>query len=641
MANLLKNVPSIVFSLAVHAVVFVVLMMIPLAIQGGAPEILLESIFTEDVPRDELEQELSIETKPAESLNIIAGGTPSTAIGASAQPVSAPVNVQDANVMQEVNIRPVLMDVALPSDEVMGAELGEGEVTGEVGAMVEGYGSAMGIITKEIIRMMRQKQVTVIWLFDESGSLTDDRKEIRENYMRVYDELGIAAQQDRSLRGSGQQLLTVVASYGASITEHTRPTSNIDQIKQAIDKIQIDQSGQENMCRSIATVINNHHRKTRGLRKLAVIVVSDEAGDDGDYVEEAIGAARNAKVPVYVMGRESMFGFPYARQRWVHEPSGEAFWIQIRRGPETAFPECLQWDGMHTRWDRQSAGFGPYEQVRIARETGGIFFVLPGNEENLVGKEINEQRKYDFLSMREYQPLLLSRREYYNQRSVSPFRETLWRVILRLNPSENKLLFESHDPELNLRREHYPIMLADFKTEAGRQVQKADRSMSLVNEAIGLLEGVKPLRAQESSQRWRAGYDLALAQLYVFRLRLFQYLLYMDQHANNMPKPQNPKSNEWNFWQGTKTITPDEAQFDRLKRAFRLPMERDEYLAMVQSEEKKAIGLLDEVVQNHPGTPWAARATQEKRDGFGFVIAERHWDPSGIRASIIPQLPKL
>lgn len=646
MQDFLKNAPSVVVSLLVHVVVFGVLMMIPLVIQGGSPEITLESIFTEDLPREEMEQQLELDTKPADTLNVISGGTPSTAVGAATQAAATPVDVQKAKVMNEAVVDAPRVEAMQLSDSVMAAELGEGEITGEVGSMVQGYGQAMGIITQEIIRMMRQEKVTVIWMFDESGSLEDDREEIRNNYMRVYEELGIASKQDKDLKRGGEMLLTAVTSYGKTIHEHTkRPTSDPALVKAAIDKVPTDESGEENMCRSVTAVMNKYKRMAiQGKRKLAVIVVSDESGDDGDYVEEAILAAKAAKAPIYVMGRESMFGYPYARQRWTYEDKAknikEDFWLQVRRGPETAFPEALQWDGIHSRWDAQSAGFGPYEQVRMAKETGGIFFVLPGEEKNLAGEGANDKRKYDFLALREYTPLLLSRREYIADRATSPFRQTLWNVIVRLNPSANKLLFETHDPQLNLKDEHYPLMLAPFKAEAAKQVIKATKSMLLTNEAIGLLDKIKPQRAREASQRWRAAFDLSYAQLHIFRLRLYQFLLTIDVHANNMPKPKNPKSNEWNFWRSrNNNINPDEAQFARLKSAFGLKVEREEYIQMVRKEEKLAIELLDKVIKEHPGTPWQRRAEREKSDGFGFRVADRLWDPSGVRRTI--KLPSL
>ncbi|MFO0248595.1 MAG: VWA domain-containing protein, partial [Planctomyces sp.] len=210
-----RNLPSVFVSLLLNAGVLFGLALLQRAVASQGLDLMLESVFSEEIPQEELTRDLELETAPAETLNVIAGGTPSTAAGASAQPAATAVNVQKAAVMKEMSIRPVVSGLAVPSDEILAEDLGEGEITGEVGAMVEGYGAAMGIITQEVVRMMRQGKVTVVWLFDESGSLADDRKEIRENYHRVYEELGIAAKQDGDLKkGGGDQLLTVVASYG-------------------------------------------------------------------------------------------------------------------------------------------------------------------------------------------------------------------------------------------------------------------------------------------------------------------------------------------------------------------------------------------------------------------------------------------
>jgi len=413
-------------------------------------------------------------------------------------------------------------------------------------------------------------------------------------------------------------------------------------IKAAIDKVPIDPSGQENMCQSIATIINKYKQTAiRGKRKLAVIVVSDESGDDGDFVENAIAESRAAKAPLYFLGRESMFGFPYAHQRWIDEPTQEEFWIRIRRGPETPFPECLQWNGLHSRWDTQSSGFGPYEQVRMARESGGIFFVLPGEENSLIGEGANDRRKYDFLAMREYQPNLVTRPEYVRDRSTSEFRETIWRVISTLNPNDDKLLFPTHDLELNIDNEHFPLSVQGFRSKAALQIVKAARAMQLIEQAIGMLETIKPLRAAEATQRWRADYDLALAQLYIFRLRLYQYLLTMDKHANQMPAPKIPKANEWNVWWNSQTIDPDEVQFSRLKAAFGFKLSRDEYREMVKTEEASSIERMRMVIVNHPGTPWARRAQTELDMGFGFVVSERVWDPLGKRNEAAARVPNL
>ena len=215
-------------------------------------------------------------------------------------------------------------------------------------------------------------------------------------------------------------------------------------------------------------------------------------------------------------------------------------------------------------------------------------------------------------------------------------------MIARLNPDDNKLLFEKHDPDLNIQRELFPLEREAFGASAQGQVIRAAKAMSLNNEAIALLEKVRPLRAIEGAQRWRAGYDLAVAQLYIFRLRLYQYLIAMDKHFNNMPKPNDPKSNRWDFhWDQNAVIVPDEAQFDRLKQAFGLKESREEYLELVKNEENAATDRLKAILTDHPGTPWARRAETELSWGFGFRVGERHWDPTGKRAEAAKRVPKL
>src|SRR5262249_30558946 len=156
--------------------------------------------------------------------------------------------------------------------------------------------------------------------------------------------------------------------------------AKLDEIRQAMDKIEIEESGKENMCHAVsAALIKYGPQAQKERRRLAVIVVSDESGDDGEHVEETIDRAKRLKAPVYVLGRYASFGYPYALMTWTDKKYHLKHWLRINRGPETPFPELLQTDGLHERWSYVSSGFGPYEQVRLARESGGIFFLLPGD----------------------------------------------------------------------------------------------------------------------------------------------------------------------------------------------------------------------------------------------------------------------
>src|SRR5690606_34352675 len=156
-------------------------------------------------------------------------------------------------------------------------------------------------------------------------------------------------------------------------------------------------------------------------------------------------------------GREAIFGYPYAYVRWRDPESGFTHWLQVDRGPETAFPECLQYDGLQPRWDSASSGFGPYAQVRLAKESGGIFFLLSSHEADLVGRASRDPRRFADLAMKEYEPLLLPRREYEQTRNRSEFRKTIWQVIVAINPHL--------DSDLILRREHFSTDPSEFNQQ--------------------------------------------------------------------------------------------------------------------------------------------------------------------------------
>ncbi|MBD3672260.1 MAG: VWA domain-containing protein [Planctomycetaceae bacterium] len=635
-----RDLPAMGVSLIAHVLVLGALYLFKLTVIDPTVQLDLETVFEPERTQEEFTKELEIQTEVAQTFNTQPGGAVTGEIGASTGPVVTTNKVEQAETLEDPQVEVSLTEVTLPSDEIVGKDFGEGEVTGESGAAVEGYGAAMSRMTNELIRMMRKDKLLAVWLFDESGSMKDDQKEIARNFNEVYEEIGILTKKDEELkkRQSEELILTSILSFGETIHQHNKPTSDIEEIRNAIGQIPIDTSGKENMCNSINATIDEFVGQARQQRRrLVLIIVSDESGDDGDnaqLLETTVSKLKQGRIPAYFMGRESMFGYPYARVRWVDPKYNLPHWLQVRRGPETPMVECLQWDGLHSRWDTQPAGFGPYAQVRMARESGGIFFILPGEEEDLVNARQIEKRKYEFLDMKEYQPFLGARREYIEARDREDFRRVIFDVIERLNPYIHK--------ELSIREHWYPMSIPEFQSEASKQVPKAVKSMGLIEQALAMLDKIRPLRDTEPSMRWRANYDLAYAQLVTFRIRLFQFLLAMDKHVatNPEPKRKDPKtpSNAWNLTRVKKMIVPDQEQYDRLKGAFNLKMTREEYLADLEVKEKEARNLLEQVAKTHPNTPWAGRAKYELSVGFGMTFVDVHRSPNYDKPVQLPNL---
>src|SRR5690606_25114954 len=126
--------------------------------------------------------------------------------------------IETSQSLKEPEIKVNAGDITMPGDSMVGVDLGEGQVSGEVGAFVEGYGAALGQMTQELIRLMREQRVMVVWLFDESESMKDDQKEIRDKFHEVYEELGIVTKKDEALKKRGGDiLLTSIVAFGKDI----------------------------------------------------------------------------------------------------------------------------------------------------------------------------------------------------------------------------------------------------------------------------------------------------------------------------------------------------------------------------------------------------------------------------------------
>jgi hypothetical protein len=413
-------------------------------------------------------------------------------------------------------------------------------------------------------------------------------------------------------------LETAVTSYGAAFAVHTRkPTHDRDEIRAAINEVPTDPSGLEMMCSSVREAIRVHRDYAQGSkRQMALILVTDESGDQMDnssMLEQAIAMAKAARCKVYVLGREAVFGYPYVHIRWVHPQTNHVHWIRIDRGPETAFVEQLQTDGFHRRYDAHPSGFGPYECSRMGRETGGIFFMLPSLESNLVH---GQKRNYDMEAP--YFPDLRSKLENKADIERSPMRTMLETVIYELNPYNPKV-----QPLIEMRM-HFPREYEPFVRAARAEQGKAINYITYLGVRETIVSRMEAPRKQEASPRWQANYDLLYAQLVAYQARMFEYGACLEDFID---KPQTvPLTRKPNLTHVGWEI--------RTRQTLRQPDKVKPYI-------DRASEMFRAIIANHPSTPWAARAEFELKRGFGVELIpdydRPHPTPSG---NIIP-VPKL
>ena len=598
-ATLVAAVESWTGSLAFHVVVLLVLAFWLVASPPESSGPMLSVV--ERLP-ETITQRLDEQLEAAANLNMAVGGGPTSLTSTNpgdpievAGPPALDRQVAESLVGPAVKLADVSLHAMPTNDLTENAGINS---PGDPSAGVEGYGGALDRVTQELVLMLAKSDVLALWLFDQSESMKDDQQEVRQRIGRIYQELGLTGSQSSAL-------LTSVASFGQGYQLHTaKPTADPEAVSAAIDLVPIDESGVEMTCAAVVEMVRSHRKfATQGKRQLALILVTDESGDDGDRIEDAIAECRSANCRVYVLGREAVFGYPYAHIVWKDPQTNYTYWLPINRGPETAMPEQLQTNGLWRRYDAHPSGFGPYELVRLCRETGGVYFILPSLESNLLN---GEKRIYALESMRPYLPDLSSRAEYLAERSSSELREALWQIIATLNPYQQSRV---------ALREYYSVDPSRFALEVGEEARKAHDLLAAFDAAEKRLDQLQSARSREPLPRWQANYDLLYAQVVSYKVRVYEYLAYLDAFMRQPKTIKEPKTNRWRIVTRERTMTQQETQ---------------EYL-----DRSKA--LLQAVMAQHAGTPYAARAEWELRRGFGIDLIE-HFHPPDYDEVVRPKL---
>jgi hypothetical protein len=379
-----------------------------------------------------------------------------------------------------------------------------------------------------------------------------------------------------------------------------------------------DPSGKEIMCQAIGRSIGQHrdyNRRTK--RQMMLILVTDESGESDDnnrFLEAAIAEAKASKCTVYTLGREAVFGYPHAYMRWKHPETRRIHWLPVDRGPETAFVEQLQTNGFRRRHDAFASGFGPYEQTRLVRETNGIFFMLPSKEASIVR---GDKRRYELDAMKAYRPDLRARIECLTDRDNSLIQLGLWKVINDLNP------YDPNAAKIIVMRVTFSNNPQAFVQQARQQQQKAIVYLDYLARATAAVEQIAELREQETDPRWLANYDLIYAQLVAYQARIYEYgarLEYFIQNPKIVPlqKPPNLKLVHWDVHVQPELLEPEKSQpyIDKANELFQI------------------------VIDNHPGTPWAARAEAEMKRGYGVDLVPDYDGPHPPASGRV-RIPKL
>ncbi len=496
-------------------------------------------------------------------------------------------------------------------------------VKGNVGNSVKAASGAIDRLTQEILLSMEERNTVVVWLFDQSASLMRQREEILSRFDRIYEELGmIQASGHKSFDGkSGKPLSTQVYAFGNKINKLIdAPTDSLATIKEAIEGIERDTTGIENVMEAVTTAAQDHqaYRKvdrTTGEPKANVmlIVVSDEAGDDVQHLDLTVRTCNKLQMPVYVVGVPAPFGRPETRVKWVDpDPAFDQTpqWAIVSQGPETIYPERLQLDftGAFGDLDMIDSGFGPFHLTRLAYETGGIYFAVHPNRTTSRRVRRGETQSYsahlqyffDPKVMRRYRPDYVSINTYHSRLSENGARKAL------VKAAQFTTTGQLEAPALRFEKTNE----ARFVNAVSKAQQSAAIIEPAVNRLYEILRTGEDQRPEEISPRWQAGYDLAMGRAIAAKVRAETYnsMLALIKTKLKFDKPKDKNTPQNNTWILQPADTIETGSQDAKLLA-------------------KAKMYLERVTKEHEGTPWAMLAQRELQTPLGWKWTQDYTKP--------------
>jgi hypothetical protein len=502
-------------------------------------------------------------------------------------------------------------DLAIePVDEpAAGADLSELVLSkGDSGLGETGASGAVDRLTLEIAASLEQRSTVVCWVFDQSVSLAGQRQEIASRLERVFDELGVT----RAARSN--DLWNLVYGYGQRVTPVVdQPTREVDRVVAAIEAIPVDESGLEMTFTAIAEAAKKAKQvRLSGLdrRNVMIIVFTDEVGNDEQHADAVAAFCRAQAMRVFVVGVPAPFGRRQVRMKFVEfDPryAADEQWAVVEQGPESLYPEFVDVRPPNAPDEPVDSGFGPFSLSKLCAETGGIYFAVHANRaaRGRVGDSATapmaSQLRYFFDPevMRGYRPDYLPQAQVDRMLAANQAKAAL--VVAakaaRLSPMESPTMqFPREDDGKLVQR------LSEAQKKAAVLEPKIDH-------LYGILSAGVPDRAKIAvdEKRWQAGFDLALGRVLALKVRTNAYNILLAQAKSGM-KFKDPRNDTW-LLRPSEDVSQAGSQTERLA--------------------KQAIELLQRVVAEHPGTPWAQLAAEELKMPLGYSWTEAY---TGVNA---------
>jgi hypothetical protein len=459
----------------------------------------------------------------------------------------------------------------------------------------------MGRVGDLIRQNVEDGPTLVVWLIDRSESAVPLADKVASGVPKILQQDAIK----ESLAAEPDRLKMAIALFGQEVEYPLEePSSDTAEIAKVLTKRAPDASGKEMTFAAVAKVAEKYASYRSGGRQLLLAVVTDEVGDDIDQLESAIAAAKKAHVQVYVMGPPAPFGVanPLAIRGFMPsaQDAGKGDYSPSH-GPETPQSQLAPlafWNSGYGAGDALmiiDSGFGPWGLERLCRSTDGAYLALrPGDSDGgggFIGSRwpTSAAMRYEQSVMSKYAPEYNVTYEKYMQSIEGNKAKKALIATAKLDRSDALTA-----PQMRFDQQNEAAM----KNTLDRAQQAAAKLEPVVDKIYQSLQSGESDRTKLDSPRWKASYDLALGRACAANARIQGYnaMLAALKRGKSFTK------------EGAKTWVLN-------------PSDKVETGSAIKNMADKGKKLLEGLVKDHPGTPWAALAEEELKTPLGW-----QWD---------------
>jgi hypothetical protein len=467
----------------------------------------------------------------------------------------------------------------------------DGPATGAVASNWQGgapftESDALDRIERELADALSVRPTLVVWLLDQSAAAGTLRRATADAAVQAARRLSRATVADHPSGdpGSGHEFLTAMIAFGSKVNVLTgAPVSKADELPSS-GSISEEASSATQTLAAVKKAAELFAKYRERHFEVIFVLAAYAAADDESSFIAAQKELKKWSVPVFAIGPAAPFG------RLADALNPKTLPIDMAIAAECRHAERIRlyFPGNEGDAELTDSGFGPFHLERICRLTGGQYLRLRTG--GAPGWKIADDGEVPPALLRKYTPDYVSEDEYRRLLNDNRACRAIYEAA-QLPPA--RVLAA---PAFDFPKQEEGAM---NRTLSVAQRASAENQIALERLHQTLAAGEAD-RDKLTSPRWQAAFDLAYGRACAARARNegYNYMLAVLKNGKPFTKPG---STTWS-----------------LKPADGIPGSSD-----LDKIARKARVYLQRVVNEHPGTPWAAAAARDLATPCGWEWTER------------------